>query len=222
MDNFNREDNVNYSQKLEFPFQLLLTHLHQINESKRVRTMLWLGNSRGNGVTSLVSEFGRYLVEQAGMRVLLVDANYLNPELHKIFTKPLSPGLGEVLAGTAGEGAISPTTFKNLLLLTAGDREAFSRSVATDTARFRDTLNALATQADLVLLDGAPPTLSTESFYLASKVDGVIVVARSEKTRYQVVEANRKRLEEAGANVLGGILNCKKYHIPEWLYKCLS
>ena len=74
----------------------------------------------------------------------------------------------------------------------------------------------------MVLLDGAPPTLSIESFYLASKVDGVIMVAKSGKTRHQVVAANRKRLEEAGANILCGILNCKKYHIPEWLYKRLS
>ena len=223
MKGFHAEPSLNCDEKLDFTFKLLVNYLRQANGGRKVRSLLFLGTSLGNGVTTLVSEFARYLVEEDGLQVLLVDANYSAPSLHALLNKPLSPGFAEILAGTASQEVIHHIgKLPNLLFLTAGDREVFSRSAASDPARFLETINALASRVDLVLLDGAPLTLSAESSYLASKVDGVIVVAKSEKTRQQVVAAIRQRLKEAEANLIGGILNFKRYHIPEWLYQRLS
>ena len=56
---------------------------------------------------------------------------------------------------------------------------------------------------------------------LCTKVDGVVLVIEAGKTREQVAVRAKKELEEAGGKVLGVVLNKRKYHIPEWIYKRL-
>ena len=72
-----------------------------------------------------------------------------------------------------------------------------------------------------VIIDGPPVTTYPDSSNLAVVADGAILVVRAEKTRWEVAQKAIKVLNEAGAAVLGGVLNGRKYHIPEFIYKRL-
>ena len=74
---------------------------------------------------------------------------------------------------------------------------------------------------DYIILDSPPITRYAESRVIATKVDGVILVLESGKTRSQVAIKAKQELEETGANVIGAILNRRKHYIPEWIYKRL-
>jgi Mrp family chromosome partitioning ATPase len=52
-------------------------------------------------------------------------------------------------------------------------------------------------------------------------VDGVILIVGSGKTRRQVALKAKKELEDAGARILGIVLNRRKYHVPAWVYRHL-
>ena len=56
---------------------------------------------------------------------------------------------------------------------------------------------------------------------LFAKVDGVVLVLESGKTRQQVSLEAKKQLEEAGGTILGVVLNKRKYYIPDWIYRRL-
>jgi Mrp family chromosome partitioning ATPase len=56
---------------------------------------------------------------------------------------------------------------------------------------------------------------------IAALMDGVVLVVEAEKTRWEVANKVREALVQADANVLGVILNKRRFHIPEWLYKTL-
>jgi protein-tyrosine kinase len=213
---------VDFQHAFNFPFQLLLNHLQQVSGEKVLGNLLWLGAAPEIGVTTLITEFAKYLTSRLNQRVLLVDANYSSPRLHRIFGVPLEPGFAEVLSGECGPEVIQSTSYSNLFLIPAGDKEHFPRRLGGDGGRVRETISNLRKENELMLLDTAPVVSSAESFYLASRVDGVIVVARSEKTRLQVLQATREQLEEAGASIVGAILNRRKYHIPGWIYQRLS
>ena len=60
-----------------------------------------------------------------------------------------------------------------------------------------------------------------DSAAICSRVDGVIIVITYGKTRRQVGLRVKKELEDAGANVLGVIINRRKYYIPDWIYRRL-
>ena len=55
----------------------------------------------------------------------------------------------------------------------------------------------------------------------AAGEDGVVLVVESEKTRWEVAESARKWIKSGNGNVLGVVLNKRKYHIPNWLYRRL-
>jgi Mrp family chromosome partitioning ATPase len=74
---------------------------------------------------------------------------------------------------------------------------------------------------DYVILDAPPVPAFPECLVLCAKVDGVVLVVESGKTRRQVALRARKQVEEVGGKVLGVVLNKRKYYIPEWIYRRL-
>lgn len=79
----------------------------------------------------------------------------------------------------------------------------------------------MRTEFDYVVLDGPPLPSFSESKVICNKVDGVVIVIESGKTRKQVALRAKKYIEQAGGTVLGVVLNKRKYHIPKWIYRRL-
>ena len=74
---------------------------------------------------------------------------------------------------------------------------------------------------DHVVLD-APPFLGIpECRVLCAKVNGVVLVIESGRTRRQVALSAKKQLEGAGGKLLGVVLNKRKYYIPEYIDRWL-
>jgi Mrp family chromosome partitioning ATPase len=49
----------------------------------------------------------------------------------------------------------------------------------------------------------------------------VVFVVLSEHTRQEVAKNARSQLESVGANILGVVINKKKYYIPNFIYRRL-
>ena len=56
---------------------------------------------------------------------------------------------------------------------------------------------------------------------IAAACGGAILVVEAEKTRQEVVEEAKRVLEVSGVDLLGDVLNRRKYHIPEVVYRRL-
>lgn len=76
----------------------------------------------------------------------------------------------------------------------------------------------LAECAELIILDTPPVLSSPLAQALAPTVDGVILVVEAERTRTQVALAAKKALTDCGANILGVVLNKRRYHVPKRIY----
>ena len=153
--------------------------------------------------------------------VLLVDTNFRTTSLHEVFGTSGTEGLVDVIRdGGALEEFVRPTGHPHLYLLTCG-------GVAHDPARLLGSqkMQALLAQLrdrfDLVILDGAPVASYSDTAVLGRYVDGVVLVVRAGKTRYEVAQQSRIALEQAGVPLLGVVLNCRRYDIPGLLYRRL-
>lgn len=70
-----------------------------------------------------------------------------------------------------------------------------------------DLVKSLEKQADLVIIAASPLLSSADSLILASRADGVVIVARSGKTRRDTLKEIVSVLHSLQANILGTILD---------------
>ena len=184
-----------------------------------LRTILMSASVRGEGCTTSSILLARSLVSNFGAKVLLVDLNLRRPEIYDLAGFPVAPGLTDLLNHPESPvEKIVHAKEKNLHVLTSG---AASDSALRNmsSGKFGEILSALANQYDHVVCDSPPLGEFPELFAVARLFDGVILVLECARTRWEVAQSAKERLEAAGARVVGAVLNKRRYYIPASLYR---
>jgi len=202
-------------------FQEVKTKLDTCFPLGSVKTIVFTGTAHGVGRTTIAAGFANTMAQYCRLNVLLIDANIRSPKLHEVFNIEHNQGLADLL--TSEEEKIS--LFKkmghgNLSLIPCGKNASIPQAIFEST-RFDKILKLMREKFDYVILDAPPVNSYAETKIMGKKVDGVILVIESGKTRKQVALKAKQELEDAGAKVLGVIINRRKYYIPKWIYKRL-
>ena len=167
-------------------------------------------------VTSSISSEGKTITAanlavvfaQAGRRVLLVDADLRKPGVHLIFDLPNSQGLTTLLRSDDLnlESIAQVTEQENLRILTTGPLPP-NPAELLGSQRMRVILDRLKAAGDLVILDSPPLQPVADPAILSALADGTILVVDAGRSRRGVVRQSRQTLANAGANVLGAVVN---------------
>jgi capsular exopolysaccharide synthesis family protein len=140
--------------------------------------------------------------------VVLVDSDLRRPMLHRLFQLRNREGLTDVLLD--GEpmlnGRLQETGIENLRVMTSGPLPP-NPSELLGSQKMKRVLERIEGEADVVLLDAPPLLPVTDAAVLASQADGVLVVSEAGRTRQGPLKRALLILEQAGANVLGAVLN---------------
>jgi capsular exopolysaccharide synthesis family protein len=204
---------------MEEQYQKLRRRLAAAPKQQSVKVVMVAATTHGEGATTTSAILATTLARSGHSRILLIDANLRTPALDGVFNEDTqhAEGLSDVVcADVAVESAIYQTNFPNLFLLPVGKSHS-SPSYLFDGDPIAKLLNDLRERFDFIIIDGAPLDGYSESFFLASKVDGVILVVESERTKKQVVKKIKKELEWGPVNLLGIVLNKKKNYLPPFL-----
>ena len=168
----------------------------------------------------MVVGFG-YTVTWMGETAVLVDANRRDPVLHRLLGTDLEPGITELVSGEATvQEVVRDTGMKKLRLVPAGALPTGPFS-ADENAALSDALNVLRTSADWIVFNAPPVSAANDLETLSGMVDGVVLVIRAEKTRWEAALNAKEQLQKAGANILGAVLTGRKNRIPTWLNRWL-
>lgn len=186
-------------------FRTLRVALQLAARTDDLRTVLVMSASPGEGKSTIVLNLG-YAFSESGLSVVIADTDFLRPTLHRTL-KVSSTGLSEVLQANRpieeslvrvrdGMWAAAPTqAVKPSALGTLG------------SARLKEMIRAMATKADLVVCDSAPLLLAPETLFLATAVDGVLLVTKAGAVGYRELARVKSMLDGVGARVLGVVLN---------------
>jgi capsular exopolysaccharide synthesis family protein len=175
----------------------------------------------GEGASTVARNLAVALGESHRGRVVLVDANLRSPIQHEACQTGTTDGLATVLSGVVAlTAALREAPEYGIAVLPAGRPSDIPPHLLT-TKALQSVISSLQSQFDWVILDGPPVTTYPDASTLAAVADGTILVLRAERTRSEVAEKAMKVLSDAGAAVLGGVLNGRRYHIPEFIYKRL-
>lgn len=218
--------NNNHRGRLKITPRTVIEHHHLkyntlcLNSGKKIKALLFSSCTRGEGTSTVLINFTTSLAAD-GDRVLLVDANLRNPSLHAAFHLERENGLTELLLNQRTlEEVIKETGVPNLSVITSG---AFHPNpfVMCESSCLNARVEDMKSNADWVLFDSPAITSCRDAASLAASMDGVILVVEAEKTRWEVAENARKSIKRGNGNVLGVVLNKRKYPIPNWVYKRL-
>ena len=157
-----------------------------------------------------------------GSNVLLIDGNIESPQIHRMFSMELSPGLIDIFhSNVSFENVLAPTQYKGLSIITAGSLPPDTLLPFTKHG-FKTTLAEMRSQFDYIIFDGNSILTSSEAATVVFDFDAVILVVACEQTKWEVIQMVQEKIEKAGADVLGVILNKRRFYIPDGIYRRLS
>ena len=185
------------------------------------KSLMFVGSAPGDGVTTTGLNFAIILAKETKKKVLLIDMNVRTPSIHHMFRIESSPGVTDLSTDLekvkAGIQKFGPG---ELFVLPCGGNKSDPVSLF-ESPLFIEFMDSMRSQFDYIILDTPPASRFMESRVFCSHVDGVVLVIKYSKTRRQAALSIKKDLEDAGANILGVVVNKRKFYIPEWLYKRL-
>jgi succinoglycan biosynthesis transport protein ExoP len=189
-------------------FKLLRTNLHFLNLDRPLRTIVVTSAIPGDGKTTIAANLSIAFASQAE-RILLVDADFRVPAVHRIFGLPDSPGIIDaLLAGSDFRGFLRKIEgMPNLDILTTGSIVPNS-SELLGSSRMKNLIEKLRGAGyDRIIFDVAPLLAATETVDLAAGQDGTLLVVRLGEVDRRLLVRIRELLEHAGIRLLGSVLN---------------
>jgi capsular exopolysaccharide synthesis family protein len=166
------------------------------------------------GKTTAVTALGTTFAE-LGHATLLIDGDLRKPSLSRNFGGLSKEGLSTYLSG--GGIKIQPTGVPNLSCLPSGPLPPNPLALF-GSARMNQLFQELKRHFSIVIIDSPPVLGLADTTVLASKVDGVILVARAGQTPRSMIRQAIQQIRRAGATLLGAAVNQVEIRGAEYSY----
>ncbi|MBM4457728.1 MAG: polysaccharide biosynthesis tyrosine autokinase [Chloroflexi bacterium] len=188
-------------------YRILRTNLQFAAVDRPLHTLLITSPAPTEGKSLTVANLGAAMA-QAGKHVVLVDGDLHRPRLHRLFKLRNNTGLTTALleARPSLDGLLQETTVPGLHVLTSGPLPPNAAELL-GSARMKELLAEVQTQADLVVVDSPPSTALSDAAILSTQTDGVLLVLDSGHTRREVARRALDGLRQVNARVVGALLN---------------
>jgi protein-tyrosine kinase len=179
----------------------------------------FIGCRRGEGVSTIVREFARIAAERHGKSVLVLDSAYKDPAQRINFNVTCEYGWLDLIE----KGELIDKAFfrfgESNLYFAPISVQASLVSPIKDISETIAIWKKLRERFDLILIDSSSDANTFESIACSCNVDGVVLILEAEKTPRKVAENMKKKILANGGLILGVVLNKRRYHIPDFIYK---
>ncbi len=184
----------------------LRTSLHFAMMESTNNVLMISGATPDSGKTFVSSTLAA-IVAQAGQKVIYIDADMRRGYAHDLFNLSNNHGLSAVLSGkTPVTAAVQTFTKGGFDILTRGQVPPNPAELLMHD-RFRELLNWASEHYDMVIIDTPPILAVTDAAVIGRSAGTCLVVARFEVNSVKEMTVCVQRLEQAGVNVKGAILN---------------
>lgn len=183
----------------------LYTNVLLSDVAVRPRVILVTSALPGEGKTAVALSLAR-LMAMAGHRVIIVDCDLRDPDVHKRLGMERGPGLVDYLSsGVAIEDVIKVDQDSGAHILAVGSEIRCSPDLL-DSAQMQKLLRSLAKKYDLVILDSAPLLAVSDTLFVSRLADKTVFLIRWAQTSRAAATMGLQQILEAQADVAGVLL----------------
>ncbi len=189
----------------------LILYFKLNNMTHKPKLVAVTGMSGGEGTSTLASGLAAALSETGDGKVLLVDMNSTNTEIHPFFNGRPNCSILEALQGAKGIESAAD----NLYLASVSTNT--NTPVKIIPKRFYDLVPQFkASEFDYIIFDMPPVDQSSATLAMAGSMDKVLLVVEAEKAQRESVKRAYSDLVAARADV-SAVLNKTHSYVPKWL-----
>ena len=199
-------------------FRMLRAKIFTRNPESPPRTLMVTSPQPMDGKTMVATNLAITIAQGINEHVLLVDCDLRRPSLDRLLGVNAHEGISEyVEKGTSVGSYLVKTPFAKVTLLPAGkpSQNSFELLSSEKTQRLIKELRSRY-EDRYIIFDATPALFAAETTFLASVVDGILLVVRSGKTdRDSVLEA----VENLDRNkILGVVFNASIRKTKDYRY----
>ena len=204
-------------------FRTLRTNIQFMNTKGKLKSILITSTLPGEGKSWTASNLA-VTFAQAGKKVVVIDADMRKGRIYSIFGVSPRPGLSNYLSGVdwdEGEASnnladyIQETEIENLYVIAAGNVPP-NPSELLISEQMTELIEKLKGLFDIIIFDGTPSQLVTDSLILTRLVDSTVIVTASKETKKEDLKRVIKNIKNVGGTIAGIVVNkvpvdAKKY-----------
>ena len=203
----------------ETEIEKLRSEILVLRRNSGARIIGFTSAQREEGTSTIVANLALAL-KHTDLRVLLVDLNVKNPRLSEHFSLSNDLGLIDVVRGHRSLMDVTQTiTPGRISLLPLGHLQDAEIYNCLNAACYFSSAAKNTQNCDLILLDLPPFNECFQAIQVAQKIDGIIQVVQTERTRAEVAKSIKAEMDRLGVRVFGSVLNGRKFYIPKTIYK---
>ena len=194
-------------------FRTLRTNIQFMNTKGKLKTILVTSTFPGEGKSWVASNLA-VTFAQAGKKVVLIDADMRKGRQYSIFGVSPIPGLSNYLSGIGIDenqeldivDFVQETEVDNLFIIPAGNIPP-NPSELLISPQMVNLLEELKDLCDIVILDGTPNELVTDSLILTRLVDSTVIVTASKETKKENLKRAIANIQNVGGKIAGVVVN---------------
>lgn len=187
--------------------------------NKKNKSIYFTSCFRGEGKTTAAKNCAYGLSQNAHNKVLLIDGykgSY--PTLSQTLGLEQEPGFMDILfLNTKVEDTIKKTKYDRLDIIPFGTIKNKKLTLNNKNA-IKESLKKVKASYDSIIVDGDSIFGSSEVEIISDCFDSISIVVECERTKWEVLQIVKNQIETSGGNLLGVVLNSRKYYIPKFLY----
>ncbi|MBN2180313.1 MAG: polysaccharide biosynthesis tyrosine autokinase [Sedimentisphaerales bacterium] len=190
------------------------TNLKLSGSTESTKTLLVTSGMAEDGKTSTAVNLATTFVA-AGKKVLLIDGNFRQPNLHILFPKIRSAGSGAVgfdfglssvlMNQCTSKEAVRSSEIEGLDLIDCGPIPANPAELLS-SERMEELLREQRKKYDNIIIDSPPVLLVSDATILAGFVDATIVIFNASATSRGAAQRTVRELRDVDANIVGCVL----------------
>lgn len=183
------------------------------------RAVVFTGAAAETGCSSVCLGAAQVLAAQAERPVCLVDSNMRFPSLHLCLGVDNRRGLSEAISeGGPILDYLKKLPIPNLWFLPSGMKCSPLTGAGGFSGRLASRIAELRQSFHYLIMDSPPVNVYSDAIPLGQWSDGVVLVVSANSTRREAARRAKEYFVNAGAELVGVVLNNRTYPIPQVIY----